>query len=122
MSGAEVHFERARGRLDDARFLLESARAEAALSQIYLAVLYASRALLARQELDVKTPASVVGNVGRFVEYRERLDTTLPLQLRDEWERSVYALEQFALEHVARRLREVERFVRSAGRLNRRRR
>lgn len=103
--------ESAHRRLDDARFLLADGRVETALSQAYFATFYACQALLVRQDLRYKTHSSVVGTVGRFLDYREQLNTGLPPQLQTERERCDYELEQYSPEYVERRLREASRFI-----------
>ena len=70
-----------------------------------------SQALLVQQDLRYKPHSSVVGTVGRFLDYREQLDTGLPAQLQTERERCDYELERYSPEYVERRLREVSRFI-----------
>ena len=109
--GADEWLESAHHRLDDARFLLADHRTETALSQSYFAVFYACQALLVRRDLRFKTHSSVIGTVGRFPEYRNRLDTRLPAQLQTERERCDYELEHYSSAYVDRRLDEVGRFL-----------
>lgn len=107
----ERWLEHAHRRLDDARFLVESGRTQTALPQLYLALFYACQALLRRQGLGFKSHSSVVGNVGRFPYYRQRLDTSLPAQLQDEREACDYQLQHFKVSHVEKRLRQADRFI-----------
>jgi uncharacterized protein (UPF0332 family) len=106
--------ESAYRRLDDARFLFSDDRTETALSQAYFAIFYACQALLVARGLRYKTHSSVVGTVGRFVEYRERLDTRLPAQLQTERERCDDELERYSDTYVEKRLREVSQFIEQA--------
>ena len=107
----EKWIESAYRRLDDARFLFSDDRVETALSQAYFASFYACQALLVHRDVRYKTHSSVVGSVGRFSEYRERLDTQLPAQLQTERERCDYELEEYPADYVDGRLREVHRFI-----------
>jgi uncharacterized protein (UPF0332 family) len=100
--------------LDDARFLFSDDRVETALSQAYFATFYACKALLVQRDIRYKSHSSVVGTIGRFSEYRERLDTRLPAQLQTERERCDYELERYSAEYVQQRLNEVSQFIEQA--------
>lgn len=110
----DAWIESAYRRLDDARFLFSDDRAETALSQAYFAIFYACQALLVERDLRYKTHSSVVGTVGRFLAYREQLDTRLPAQLQTERERCDYELERYSAEYVEQRIQEVSRFIEQA--------
>ena len=103
--------EHSNQRLEDARLLLAHNRPETALSSAYFALFYACKALLLARGHDYKTHSSVVGNVGRFPDYRERLNTRLPALLQTERARCDYELVSYPHVHAEHRIHQSNSFV-----------
>lgn len=104
--------ESARLRLETARLLFEDDRYTDSLARAYFGVFHSAKALLAAGGLSPRTHSGTHTLLGR--EHRGNVDTSFASALWQEREGCDYRLYEPSAEHVERRLRQAEHFIRQA--------